>query len=62
MSWNFYTNESIEEPFVHDVGRFMNAIENPRKFNGRVAYKKGGVQSAKGRQQCWDSHLEQTPG
>ena len=41
MSWNFYTNESIEEPFVHDVGRFMNAIENPRKFNGRVAYQKG---------------------
>ena len=41
MSWNFYTNESIEDPFVHDVGRFMNAIENPRKFNGRVVYQKG---------------------
>lgn len=40
MSWSFCTNESIEEPFVRDVGRFMNVIGNPRKFNGRVAYQK----------------------
>ena len=40
-SWNFYTNESIEESFVHDVGRIMNAIENPKRFNGRVACQKG---------------------
>ena len=47
MSWNFYTNESIEEPFVHDVGRFMNAIEIPGNSMAESLTKKVSVQSAK---------------
>ena len=53
MSYKFFTNPFIEEPFFHEIGMQLGGTKKKGAFNGKELMKSVDVLVVAGRKRLW---------